>query len=73
MSTQATTAAGTIRTTTTLHEYRIEPVTVSRVHALLARLRRDRDALDRWQWQPVAPTRGLQEELLHAQLRMLAR
>jgi hypothetical protein len=78
MSTQVTTPHTTIHTTihTTpiAREYRIERVPAGWLPTLVASIRRDRGARDRWQWRPVAPAReSLEEQILRARAWMLVR
>ena len=74
MTTQTTTALATARTTVMAREYRVQRTTASPLRRLAARLRGDRVALDSWTLQSVTPRpMVLQEEVLRAQLRMLAR
>jgi hypothetical protein len=74
MTTQAATTPATTHTMLIAREYRVQRTTDSALRRLLARVRGDRAALDSWQLRPVTPRpMGLQEEILRAQLRMLAR
>ena len=74
MTTQTTTAPGALATPVIVREYRLQRTSSSGLRGLLARLRGDRAALDRWHWQPTAARPAdLQQEILRAQLRMLPR
>lgn len=69
-----TTAQTTIQTLPFVREYRVQRTITSPVQRLLARVRGDRAALESWRLQPATPRPiVLQEEIVRAQLRMLAR